>query len=47
VVRCPDDHTRYPGMPVVIFPGNVGDEEALASVYDRMSRDVRAIPKAA
>ncbi|HEY6093371.1 MAG TPA: four-carbon acid sugar kinase family protein [Gallionellaceae bacterium] len=47
VVRCPDDHPRYPGMPVVIFPGNVGDEEALASVYDRMSRDVRAVRKAA
>ncbi len=42
VVRCPADHPRYPGMPVVIFPGNVGDDDALANVYDRMSRDVRA-----
>jgi uncharacterized protein YgbK (DUF1537 family) len=36
VVRCPDDHPRFPGMPVVIFPGNVGDDQALATVYLRM-----------
>ncbi len=36
VVRCPDDHPRYPGMPVVIFPGNVGDDQALATVYLRL-----------
>ena len=36
VVRCPDDHPRYPGMPVVIFPGNVGDEHALATVLHRL-----------
>lgn len=33
VVRCPADHPRYPNLPVVIFPGNVGDETALAQVY--------------
>jgi uncharacterized protein YgbK (DUF1537 family) len=37
VVRCPSDHARYPDMPVVIFPGNVGDEQALAEVFSRMS----------
>ena len=37
VVRCPSDHPRYPDMPVVIFPGNVGDEQALAVVYARLS----------
>ena len=37
VVRCPDDHARFPGMPVVIFPGNVGDEDAVAVVYRRLS----------
>jgi uncharacterized protein YgbK (DUF1537 family) len=37
VVRCPDDHPRYPGLPVVIFPGNVGDDAALATVYRRMA----------
>jgi uncharacterized protein YgbK (DUF1537 family) len=36
VVRCPADHPRYPGMPVVIFPGNVGDAQALAEAYRRL-----------
>lgn len=36
VVRCPPDHARYPDMPVVIFPGNVGDDWALATVYRRL-----------
>jgi uncharacterized protein YgbK (DUF1537 family) len=36
VVRCPQDHPRYPNMPVVIFPGNVGDEDALATVLLRL-----------
>lgn len=47
VVRCPDDHPRFAGMPVVIFPGNVGDDQALANIYDRMSRNIRAASKAA
>ena len=33
VVRCPSDHPRFAGLPVVIFPGNVGGDEALADVY--------------
>ena len=37
VVRCPDDHPRYPGLPVVIFPGNVGDANALVTVWQRLS----------
>lgn len=37
VVRCPMDHPRFPELPVVIFPGNVGDDEALAEAYRRMS----------
>ena len=36
VVRCPSDHVRYPDLPVVIFPGNVGDDHALATVYQRL-----------
>ena len=36
VVCCPADHPRYPNMPVVIFPGNVGDENALATAYKRL-----------
>ena len=33
VVRCPADHPRFPELPVVIFPGNVGGDDALAEVY--------------
>jgi len=33
VVLCPEDHPRFPRLPVVIFPGNVGGDEALAEVY--------------
>ncbi len=38
VVRCPVDHPRFPDLPVVIFPGNVGDEQALVTVYNRLTR---------
>jgi len=37
VVQCPDDHPRFPKLPVVIFPGNVGGDEALAETYQRLS----------
>lgn len=37
VVCCPDDHERYPKLPVVIFPGNVGDEHALAKAYEHLA----------
>jgi len=36
VVLTPKDHPRLPDIPVVIFPGNVGDEAALATVYNRL-----------
>ena len=41
VVCCPDNHPRYPEMPVVIFPGNVGDEHALTTAYQRLTKDVK------
>ncbi|MGC2164506.1 MAG: four-carbon acid sugar kinase family protein [Gallionella sp.] len=37
VVCCPADHSRFPNLPVVIFPGNVGDDQALATVYSRLA----------
>jgi uncharacterized protein YgbK (DUF1537 family) len=37
VVCCAADHPRYPNLPVVIFPGNVGDDQALATVYARLA----------
>ncbi|MHB1092729.1 four-carbon acid sugar kinase family protein [Thiobacillus sp.] len=36
VVQTPPDH-RLPHLPVVIFPGNVGDDEALAEAYRRLA----------
>lgn len=37
VVCCPSGHARFPGLPVVIFPGNVGDERALAQAYKTLT----------
>lgn len=36
VIRTPDDHPQFPQLPVVLFPGNVGDRYALAAVYQRL-----------
>jgi uncharacterized protein YgbK (DUF1537 family) len=36
VVRCPADHPRFPQLPVVIFPGNVGDQLAVRDVVRRL-----------
>ncbi len=36
VVQTPPDH-RLPRMPVVIFPGNVGGDDALATAYRRLN----------
>ena len=49
VVRCPDDHPRFPNLPVVIFPGNVGAEAALAEVYGILTaqRESQAIHRTA
>jgi uncharacterized protein YgbK (DUF1537 family) len=45
VVRCPDDHPSFPGMPVVIFPGNVGGDDALATAFLRLSGRTPGRPK--
>ncbi|MGF1458116.1 MAG: four-carbon acid sugar kinase family protein [Leptolyngbyaceae cyanobacterium] len=37
VVRTSADHPQFPAMPVVLFPGNVGDGNALALAYQRLS----------
>lgn len=37
IVRTPDAHPQFPNLPVVLFPGNVGDEHALATVYRRLT----------
>jgi uncharacterized protein YgbK (DUF1537 family) len=38
VVRAPEDHPQFPNLPVVLFPGNVGDAGALATIYRRLSK---------
>jgi uncharacterized protein YgbK (DUF1537 family) len=38
MVRTPPDHPQFPDLPVVLFPGNVGDNNALVTVYQRLSR---------
>ena len=37
MVRTPADHPQFPNLPVVLFPGNVGDADGLATVYRRLS----------
>jgi len=37
VIKCEPGHIRYPNMPVVIFPGNVGDEFGLVTIFRRLS----------
>jgi uncharacterized protein YgbK (DUF1537 family) len=36
VIRTPANHPLFPNLPVVLFPGNVGDERGLATVYLRL-----------
>ena len=38
VVKMEEDHPLFPNLPVVLFPGNVGDSHALATVYKRLSK---------
>jgi uncharacterized protein YgbK (DUF1537 family) len=37
IVCTPDNHPQFPNLPVVLFPGNVGDRYALAAAYQRLS----------
>ena len=36
VIRTPDVHPLFPNLPVVLFPGNVGDAQGLVTVYRRL-----------
>lgn len=38
IVRTPANHPQLPNLPVVLFPGNVGDENALVTVYNRLAK---------
>jgi uncharacterized protein YgbK (DUF1537 family) len=37
LVRTPGNHPQFPDLPVVLFPGNVGDDQALATAYRRLA----------
>jgi uncharacterized protein YgbK (DUF1537 family) len=37
MVITPSDHPQFPDLPVVLFPGNVGDADALATIYHRLN----------
>ncbi|TVQ64324.1 MAG: four-carbon acid sugar kinase family protein [Spirulina sp. DLM2.Bin59] len=36
LVTTAADHSQFPNLPVVLFPGNVGDDQGLATVYQRL-----------
>ncbi|NJL01685.1 MAG: four-carbon acid sugar kinase family protein [Spirulinaceae cyanobacterium SM2_1_0] len=38
LVITPNDHPQFPKLPVVLFPGNVGDADGLAMVYQRLNK---------
>ena len=37
MVVTPDNHPQFPSLPVVLFPGNVGDTDALVTIYHRLT----------
>ncbi|MEB3356752.1 MAG: four-carbon acid sugar kinase family protein [Synechococcales bacterium] len=37
IVRTPETHPQFPNLPVVLFPGNVGDEMGLVTAYRRLT----------
>jgi uncharacterized protein YgbK (DUF1537 family) len=36
LVTTPEDHPLFANLPVVLFPGNVGDQDGLLTVYRRL-----------
>ncbi|QLE54163.1 four-carbon acid sugar kinase family protein [Nostoc sp. TCL26-01] len=39
MVITPPDHPQFPKLPVVLFPGNVGDADALGKIYQRLTKN--------
>ncbi|MBH8573332.1 four-carbon acid sugar kinase family protein [Nostocaceae cyanobacterium CENA369] len=35
------DHPQFPNLPVVLFPGNVGDADALGTIYKRLTKNTK------
>ncbi|MEM8778517.1 MAG: four-carbon acid sugar kinase family protein [Cyanobacteria bacterium P01_G01_bin.49] len=40
MVKTESNHPLFPNLPVVLFPGNVGDTQGLTTVYSRLSESV-------
>ncbi|MBD2384843.1 four-carbon acid sugar kinase family protein [Cylindrospermum sp. FACHB-282] len=40
MVLTPSDHPQFPNLPVVLFPGNVGNTDALGTIYQRLTQKV-------
>ncbi|MEB3340613.1 four-carbon acid sugar kinase family protein [Okeania sp.] len=40
MVRTSVDHPQFPELPVVLFPGNVGDVDGLVTVYQRLNGSI-------
>jgi uncharacterized protein YgbK (DUF1537 family) len=38
MVLTPSNHPQFPNLPVVLFPGNVGDADALGTIYQRLTK---------
>ena len=36
VIQTEADHPQFPSLPVVLFPGNVGDKDGLVAVWSRL-----------
>ena len=37
VIRTEANHPQFPNLPVVLFPGNVGDHDGLVAAYQRLT----------
>lgn len=40
MVMTTSEHPQFPNLPVVLFPGNVGDADALGTIYQRLTKNV-------
>ncbi|MFG6097931.1 four-carbon acid sugar kinase family protein [Leptolyngbyaceae cyanobacterium CCMR0082] len=38
VITAGPEHPQFPNLPVVLFPGNVGGDDAVAAAYQRMAK---------
>ncbi|MGY6529814.1 MAG: four-carbon acid sugar kinase family protein [Cyanobacterium sp.] len=38
VITTPANHHLFPNLPVVLFPGNVGDKDGLVTAYQRLNK---------